>query len=71
MPRTLTLMRPGSAEPTISTLSTFASPMNYAGPPQQPVFRFNPYVRSPRDFFMWGDMMEDQIARERRPALVP
>ena len=40
-------------------------------PPLPPVFRYNPYVRSPRDFFMWGDMMEDQIARERRPALVP
>ena len=41
------------------------------GAPPPPVFRYHPYVRSPRDFFMWGDMMEDQIARERRPALVP
>ena len=41
------------------------------GAPQQPVFRYNPYVRGPRDFFMWGDMMDEQTARERRPALVP
>lgn len=29
------------------------------------------YARSPRDFFMWSDMLEERIARERRPALVP
>jgi len=41
------------------------------GAPPPPVFRYHPYVRGPRDFFMWGDMMDEQTARERRPALVP
>ncbi len=31
----------------------------------------HPYARSPRDFFMWNEVYEDTIARERRPALVP
>ena len=29
------------------------------------------YMRSPRDFFMWSEVMEERIGRERRPALVP
>ncbi len=36
-----------------------------------PAFQFNPYVRGPRDFFMWRENMEDQLNRSRRPALVP
>ena len=31
----------------------------------------NPYVRGPRDFFMWRDTMEDQMRRNVRPNLVP
>jgi hypothetical protein len=34
-------------------------------------FPNNPYIRSPRDFFMWRENMEDQVRRESRPALVP
>lgn len=31
----------------------------------------HPYARSPRDFFMWREEMEDRQQRERRPGLVP
>src|SRR5262249_49514690 len=41
------------------------------GKPQQPVFVSHPYVRSPRDFFMWGEMLEEQRALQRRPPVVP
>jgi len=36
-----------------------------------PTFPSHPYVRSPRDFFMWRENMEDQTRRNQRPALVP
>jgi hypothetical protein len=51
----------------------FGPPAGGPGGPGQvvPEFRYNPYVRGPRDFFMWGDMMEQQRALERRPVLVP
>jgi hypothetical protein len=47
--------------------------VGYEAPPAvaKPVrFGVNPYVRSPRDFFMWGDMVDEQKRRERRPGLV-
>jgi hypothetical protein len=31
----------------------------------------HPFTRSPRDFFMWGDMMEEERARGNRPFPVP
>jgi hypothetical protein len=31
----------------------------------------HPFVRGPRDFFMWGDVMAEEKARGSRPALVP
>jgi hypothetical protein len=41
-------------------------------PGQQPAgFPSHPFARSPRDFFMWGDVMQDRLARAQRPALVP
>jgi hypothetical protein len=47
--------------------------VGYAPPPEvhKPAqFGVNPFVRSPRDFFMWGDMVDDQARREKRPGLV-
>jgi hypothetical protein len=43
--------------------------------PQRPqqngdLFRYNPFVRSPRDFFMFRENMEE-LARTTRPALIP
>jgi hypothetical protein len=35
------------------------------------VFPTHPYVRSPRDFFMWRENMEDRMARDFRPNLIP
>jgi hypothetical protein len=40
-------------------------------PPQQQMFPTNPFVRSPRDFFMWGEAYEDNLVRSQRPSLVP
>ena len=34
-------------------------------------FPSHPYVRGPRDFFMWRENMEDQMRREQRPVLIP
>lgn len=34
-------------------------------------FPNHPFARSPRDFFMWGEAMEDEMSRLRHPALVP
>jgi hypothetical protein len=51
-----------------------AEPFNGLLPPPYnhgPRITTNPYVRSPRDFFMWRENMEDQMRRELRPALVP
>jgi hypothetical protein len=38
---------------------------------QPPAFPSHPFARGPRDFFMWGDVMQDKIARAQRPSLVP
>jgi hypothetical protein len=44
------------------------------GPAQQPaqqVYPSYPYVRAPRDFFMWSETYEDEVERLRLPALIP
>lgn len=57
-PRPVSLPFPGYAPP--------------AKPPEQgPQFVAHPFVRAPRDFFMWSDVMQDKIARTQRPSLVP
>lgn len=46
--------------------------MQQPGQGQSPTaYPVHPYARSPRDFFMWREEMEDRQQRERRPALVP
>jgi hypothetical protein len=45
-------------------------------PPQAPApggsaYPVHPFTRSPRDFFMWGDVMEQERARANRPFPVP
>src|SRR5262245_61652249 len=42
------------------------TPMFGAAPPQQPTgaaFPYHPYMRGPRDFFMWREAMEDAQRR--------
>lgn len=41
------------------------------GQGQTVVFPTHPYVRSPRDFFMWRENMEERAARDARPSLIP
>jgi hypothetical protein len=49
--------------------------MEFPPPPQHPVgggaYPVHPFTRSPRDFFMWGDMMNEERARGNRPIPVP
>jgi hypothetical protein len=49
--------------------------MDYAPPPPVKVggnaYPTHPFVRSPRDFFMWGENMEDEERMRRRPFPVP
>ena len=43
-------------------------------PPQKAggnMYPTHPFVRSPRDFFMWGEMMEEERSRGNRPFPVP
>src|SRR5262249_60223854 len=40
------------------------------GPVPPPSYPTHPYARSPRDYFMWGDLNEDRLARERLPILL-
>jgi hypothetical protein len=37
---------------------------------QQP-YPSHPFVRGPRDFFMWNESLEEQESRSARPPLVP
>ncbi len=39
--------------------------------PQQQQYPTHPFVRGPRDFFMWNESLEEQESRSIRPNLVP
>lgn len=41
------------------------------GPPQQPTFPSHPYMRSPRDYFMWNEAQNDRSTREQLPRFTP
>jgi hypothetical protein len=43
----------------------------HAGQPALASFPTHPFCRSPRDFFMWTEAMEDQAMRARLPILAP
>ena len=45
----------------------------YPPPPQKPAtaFPMHPFTRSPRDFFMWSETMEDEQRLRNRPFPVP
>ena len=50
----------------MSPMETMQPPrMDYAPPPAQKLggnaYPSHPFVRSPRDFFMWGENMDDEI----------
>lgn len=34
-------------------------------------YPYHPWARSPRDFFMFRENMEDQLSRQNRPSLLP
>jgi hypothetical protein len=66
---------PGGAgyAPYFPNYSKMAGYPGYAGRPAPTVNAFptHPYARSPRDFFMWRENMEEQTARGSRPSFVP
>ena len=49
----------------------FNGPAFPFGQKSGPSYPTHPYVRGPRDFFMWRENMEDQMRPDLRPALVP
>jgi hypothetical protein len=53
--------------PTGEPLTPYFPAINKCGP----YYVTHPYVRGPRDFFMWRENMEDQMRRVQRPTLVP
>jgi hypothetical protein len=47
---------------------------NHGGAPMGPgqaVMPYNPWTRSPRDFFMWNEAQQELHTREARPPFVP
>jgi hypothetical protein len=46
-------------------------PPGVNAPAQPPLFVSNPFIRSPRDFFMWNEVVEDQAKRFPLPKFVP
>jgi hypothetical protein len=68
----------GMPSPQFQQFGTFGpmqGPRMEMMPPPPPTFGgpfpSHPFIRSPRDFFMWGETMEDERARGNRPSLVP
>lgn len=57
---------------TFDRMERFAAPpASDLGPKVNVIFPSHPYVRSPRDFFMWRENMEDRLSKESRPRLIP
>jgi hypothetical protein len=48
-----------------------AAPAYQNRQPMLASFPTHPFCRSPRDFFMWTEAMEDQAMRARLPILAP
>jgi hypothetical protein len=60
---------PGYAPPPVRLPTPGYEPP--PGAPKPVSFPVHPFARSPRDFFMWSDMLEERLIRSQRPSLVP
>ena len=60
---------PGYAPPPVNLPTPGYEPA--PGAPKPATFPVHPFARSPRDFFMWSDVLEDRLVRSQRPSLVP
>jgi hypothetical protein len=49
----------------------FAAQKGLLGGPAGVALPINPWTRSPRDFFMWGEAQQERHTRETRPPFVP
>lgn len=64
----------GPMPPRMDMAPLQAPRMELAPPPQQKpgnAFPMHPFTRSPRDFFMWGESIEDEMRMRTRPFPVP
>jgi hypothetical protein len=70
----------GQMQPPMPPVPNFAPlqmpRMDMVGPPAPPhvgggAYPNHPFTRSPRDFFMWGENMEDEAKMRNRPFPVP
>jgi hypothetical protein len=52
------------------TMKPPPNPPQNPGRPQTGIYPTHPYIRSPRDFFMWSEDMQDTRGRDIRPNLV-
>ena len=65
---------PGQTGRAIQQGVNYGNYANFAQPAQQRFqnqYPTHPYARSPRDFFMWTEVMEDLRGRDIRPNFVP
>jgi hypothetical protein len=56
---------PGTPQPPLAPGAPVPDHRTYTG-----VYPSHPYIRSPRDFFMWNEELEDMRGRDIRPNLV-
>jgi hypothetical protein len=78
-PHGLGLANPGMIQPMqpfqqfapFQAMTPVGSPPPHGPPMGGGAYPVHPFTRSPRDFFMWGDMMEEERARGNRPFPVP
>jgi hypothetical protein len=68
--------KPGVAQPSqpLPAFSPATGKIEFPNPgpaQQKQVYPTHPFVRSPRDFFMWNESIEEQESRSARPGLVP
>jgi hypothetical protein len=64
---------PGAVQP-MPVFNTQMGKIEFPSPgpaAQKQLYPTHPFVRGPRDFFMWSESMEEQEGRNSRPALVP
>jgi hypothetical protein len=73
MPVAPTPAAPGSVAtpPNLPSLPNPGPPYQQGPGKQQPTFISHPWTRSPRDFYMWNEVVEDQAKRFPLPVVVP
>jgi hypothetical protein len=68
--------RPGQPPQPLPVFNPQTAKIEFPTPPPPPpqaktVYPTHPFVRSPRDYFMWNEALEEQEGRAARPSFVP